>query len=296
MSESALKINISDWVGLVKTDNMTYRQRQATEIILTAIAITPPLKNKLYLKGGVLMGLVHDSPRQTSDIDFSVAISDSPNENTADSFEGLMNSALLRAAAMLGYADMVLSVQSTKGKPSKYYPNAHFPALKLKIGYAQRGSNQENRLRQRNAPDVISLDISYNEQISDIQILNISDEISLLAYSPIDLIAEKYRAIFQQKPRGRNRRQDVYDLDFIIQKTNFDNETKANILAALIEKCQSRNIKPTQDSIDDPEIKRRSGSEWRTLELDIGKVPDFDACFERVATFYRQLPWPLGSE
>ena len=47
MSESALKINISDWVDLVKADNMTYRQRQATEIILTAIAITPPLKNKV---------------------------------------------------------------------------------------------------------------------------------------------------------------------------------------------------------------------------------------------------------
>ena len=292
MSESALKINISDWVDLVKANNMTHHQRQATEIILTAIAMTPPLKNKLYLKGGVLMGLVHDSPRQTSDIDFSVATADKPDENTADSFEGLMNSALRRTAAMLGYADMVLSVQSTKGKPSKYYPNADFPALKLKIGYAQRGSNQENRLRQKNASDVISLDISYNEQISDVQILNISDEMSLLAYSLIDLIAEKYRAIFQQKSRGRNRRQDVYDLDLIIQKTNFDNETKANILAALIEKCQSRDILLSRNSIDDSEIKSRSRSEWNTLKLELGEIPDFDACFERVATFYHQLHWP----
>ena len=292
MFESALKINISDWVDLVKADNMTHRQRQATEIILTAIAITPPLKNKLYLKGGVLMGLVHDSPRQTSDIDFSVAISDSPNETTADSFEGLMNSALRRAAAMLGYADMVLSVQSTKGKPSKYYPNARFPALKLKIGYAKRGSPQEKRLLKRNAPDVISLDISYNEQISDIQILNISDEISLLAYSLIDLIAEKYRAMFQQIIRQRNRRQDVYDLDILIQNTNFDNETKANILAALIEKCQSRDVPLSRDSINDPEVKKRSGAEWNTMKLELGEMPDFDLCFERVANFYRQLPWP----
>ena len=102
--------------------------------------------------------------------------------------------------------------------------------------------------------------------------------------------------MLQQGIRNRYRRQDVYDLDILIRNPDLNDEAKAMILTTFIEKCELRNIKPTQDSIDVPEIKKRSGSEWSTLELEIGQVPDFDACFERIATFYQQLPWPLGRE
>ena len=296
MSESSIKIDTQKWVDRVQANEVTHSQRQATEIILHAIARELKLNEKLCLKGGVLMGLAYDSPRQTSDIDFSFATADKPDQNTADTFRNLLNDALPHAAATLGYPDLVVRVQSVGELPINRYPDADFPALKLKIAYAKHGSSQEKMLWKGTASNTISLDISFNETISEVQLLEIDQGVILKAYSLNDLIAEKYRAMLQQGVRNRYRRQDVYDLDILIRNPDLNDEAKAMILTTFIEKCESRIPKPTQDSIDDPEIKDRSGSEWRTLELDIGKVPDFDACFERVATFYRQLPWPLGSE
>jgi hypothetical protein len=36
---------------------------------------------------------------------------------------------------------------------------------------------------------------------------------------------------------------------------------------------------------------QRAKEEWHTLEVEIGEIPDFDECFERVNTFYVSLPW-----
>ena len=151
MSESSIKIDILKWVNRARVDEETHRQRQVTEIILHAIARELKLNEKLCLKGGVLMGLAYDSPRQTSDIDFSFATADSPDQNTADTFRNLLNDALPHAAATLGYTDLVVRVQSIEGLPGNRYPDADFPALKLKIAYAKRGSSQEKNAWGRNS-------------------------------------------------------------------------------------------------------------------------------------------------
>lgn len=291
MSEPVIKINIPEWVEAAKADVETYRQRQVTEIILHSIANTPSLKKKLCLKGGILMSLVYNSPRQTSDIDFSVATNESPDENTADTFSKLIASAIPNAVANLGYPDIVVRVQTVKGFPSNKFPNARFPALQVKIGYADRGSHQEKNLLKGKANNVICLDISFKEEMSEIQVLEIADGEVILAYSLVDLIAEKYRATFQQISRNRYRRQDIYDLNFLILNPKLNDEVKAKILTTLIKKCQARGINLLPDSIDVPEIRKYSGSEWDTLKLEIGEIPDFNSCFERTATFYRQLPW-----
>ena len=41
----------------------------------------------------------------------------------------------------------------------------------------------------------------------------------------------------------------------------------------------------------DPEIKKRAGADWRTMELELGEVPDFEGCFTRDSEIYRNLPW-----
>lgn len=292
MSEPATRIDIPAWVQSVRADRVTYRQRQATEVILHAVAMTTPLNDRLYLKGGVLMGLAYGSLRQTSDIDFSASSIFRAEKDTARNFRELIDPELQHAAAKLGYVDMVVRTQSVMGLPKNHYPNAEFPALKVKMAYADRGSRQEKKLLDGQASNTIRLDISFNEKIGETQILDITDGESLLAYSLIDQIAEKYRAMFQQVSRNRSRRQDVYDLDILIQRPELDGAAKIKILTTLIKKCQSRNLSPTPASIDHPEIKSRSGDEWDTLQLDLGKIPDFDPCFERVAIFYRQLPWP----
>ena len=121
--------------------------------------------------------------------------------------------------------------------------------------------------------------------------LDIGDGIELHAYGPVEVIAEKYRALLQQAYRRRRRRQDVYDLDFLQARLAFDDGQKARILEVLIAKCAARDIIATIDSIDDPEVKERSGAEWNSIALETGSLPEFSHCFGNVRRFYRELPW-----
>ena len=293
MSEPVLEINVAEWVESAKADPVTYQQRQTVEITLNAIAMTAPLKGGMFLKGGILMGLVYDSPRQTADIDLTATLD--PEANTGDKIRTLLDAMLPRAAAALGYADLFVKIHSVRPQPRAIFKDANFPALKLKIAAARRGTEQENALREdRAAGSIIDVDISFNEaSLQQIQVLELTGGQELLAYSLVDLIAEKYRAMLQQVPRNRSRRQDVYDLDLLIVRSEVDDMLRAQILEALIEKCRSRDLTPTRTSLEDPDIKQRSGAYWQTmqLELELGELPDFEGCFARVLKFYRTLPW-----
>ena len=292
MSDPILQIDVAKWVERARDDPVAYRQRQTVEITLNAIAMTTPLNTKMVLKGGILMGLAYDSPRLTTDIDLTTDLS--VDNDVDETIRTLLDSALLRAPAALGYADLVVRTHSVKKRPKKKkvaFENAEGPALKLKIAYAQRGTPQENALQQGKAPGIIDVDISFNEPVTQIQVLELTGGQELRAYSLVELIAEKYRAMLQQIPRRRNRRQDVYDLDRLITSNEIDDAGREQILDALITKCRSRSLEPTCVSLDDPEIKKRSGAAWQTMGLELGEVPDFEGCFDRVSKFYRSLPW-----
>ncbi len=289
MSDAVLEIDVANWVERAKADPIAYRQRQAVEVTLNAIAMTAKLNDKLYLKGGILMGLAYGSPRQTADIDLTTAFEVGPEID--DQITKLMNGALPRAAAKIGYVDLILKVHSVKRMPKHIFEDAEFPALKMKIAFAERGTRQEKILEEGRAPSVIDVDISFNETLRQIQILELTGGQELQAYSLVDLMAEKYRAMLQQKERNRNRRQDVYDLNRLIAEGEFDDAFRAQLLDVYVEKCRSRHIEPTKDSLDDSEIKKRSGSDWETMKLEIGELPVFDDCYSKVTEFYRSLPW-----
>ena len=204
----------------------------------------------------------------------------------------MLDDAFPRAAAKLGYIDLIVKVHSVSRRPKNFFVDAQFPALKLKVAFAERGTKQEAALCKGKAP-VIDIDISFNEPLSQIEILELTGGAELQAYSLLDLMAEKYRAMLQQKERNRNRRQDTYDLNRLIQANEFDKAFTNQLLASFLEKCHSRGIRPNETSLDDPEIKNRSGSEWDSMELEIGELPSFEECYERVAAFYRSLPWKI---
>ncbi len=289
MPDPIFKVNVAEWVERAKADPVAYQQRQTVEITLNAIARTAPLKVKMFLKGGILMGLAYDSPRQTTDIDLTTALA--VEGGVGDGVRKLLNSEFPRAAAALGYADLIVKTHSVKLLPKGKFPDANFPALKLKIASAKRGTKQEKTLQKGKTPVVIDIDISFNEPLPQIQVLELTGGQELFAYGLVDLIAEKYRAMLQQELRKRNRRQDVYDLDLLIVHREIDDARCAQVLEAFVAKCRSRHLKPTRASLDDPKVKKRSGADWKTMKLELGDVPDFEGCFARVSEFYRNLPW-----
>jgi predicted nucleotidyltransferase component of viral defense system len=286
-------VTITSWVAEAKADPVRHSQRQVMEILLHAIGMTPKLRDVLVLKGGILMSLAHGSYRHTGDIDFTAVSDPGPY---ADILRGMLDRALTSSAAELGYVDLVCAVQRFERQPRPdKFDDANAPALSISIGYAQRGSSGEVRLREGRSPQTIQVDISFREKILSPTELHIEDsEVTFRAYDIEDVIGEKLRALLQQVTRDRYRRQDVFDIKWLIDRYQPDDATKACILEALLLKSEDRDIEPTRDSLDDPEVRRRAQAQWESMRLELGHdLPDFDPTFDAVLTFYRSLPWPL---
>jgi len=132
-------VDIDQWIEKAKADPEAYLERQVTEIFLAALGMTTPFAHEIFLKGGILMGVVYESPRQTGDVDLT-AIS-APTSETVDALKAALSEALPRAAVRLGYPDILCAVQSSRFMPSEQmFEKAQGPALSLRIGYARRGA------------------------------------------------------------------------------------------------------------------------------------------------------------
>ena len=286
-----IKVDFDRWTANVAADPHTLAERQATEIFLAALGMTPKCAGRIFLKGGILVGAVYESGRNTADIDFSTDLK--PDLGFADGLKDELEKAFPVAAAKLGYPDKIFRLQSLAFKPRKStFVEADFPAIEVKFAYADRGTKQEKMLHAGNCSDVIYADISFNEPIETVQKVCIGDTgVYFYAYSLKDLVAEKLRSLLQQVIRNRNRRQDVYDLNYLIHNVDISSEARVDILRCFLEKCSSRRIAPTQTSLDNPEVRQRAQVEWESLASEVEELPDFDAAYDAVNAFYKSMPW-----
>lgn len=234
------------------------------------------------------MSAVYGSIRQTGDVDFSASVSPEP---FASGFREQLDVAMAAAAIDLGYLDLRMRVQKFVRQP-RIFEQALAPALQMTIGIAERNANARERLEQGMAVETLGVDISFKEPVINVQVVEFgSPSVSVFAYSTEELIAEKLRALVQQKSRNRTRRQDVYDICWLIEHVPLGIDAHTRILAAFQEKSDARDLDVTADALDDPEIRERAAADWDTMALEIGKLPRFDDQYERVRLFYRALPW-----
>lgn len=287
-----LEVDLSEWSAGAAANPLTERERQATEVFLAALGMTTTCKDKIYLKGGILVGAIYASGRNTADMDFSTTIA--PSKDFADLLGKELQEAFPRAAASLGIPSLRLRMQSVKFHPRKdTFVEADFPAISVKFAYAEAGSKQEAALEAGTCGAVLYADVSFNEPITCVQsVIMKGADASILAYSLLDLVAEKFRALLQQVKRDRYRRQDVFDLHYLLTEAGANQLSKDSLLNCFLEKCLSRGIEPTIDSLDDPEVRARAESEWTTLAQEVVHLPDFGYSFELIKSFYRSMPWP----
>jgi hypothetical protein len=283
-------VDVRAWVEAARANPVRFRDRQVTEIVLAAIGLTPNLAQTLVLKGGALMALAFKSDRVTADVDFTATAY--PKDFDRLLTEEL-NAQLPRAAIQLGYLDLVCRVQRVEKKPRpQNFENLTFPALLVRIGSAVRGTPQETRLNAGQASRVLDIEISFRDQVYHFQELNLTHAgVAVRAFTLHEIIAEKLRALLQQVGRDRYRRQDIYDIAFLLDENALNDDDRAQIHATLIDKCASRNIKPDIASMSDPEVRRRAEADWATLALEVGDLPDFNDRYAAVEQFYRDLPW-----
>jgi predicted nucleotidyltransferase component of viral defense system len=283
---SSLLIDIPSWVQEAPGGRSNFRQ--AIHCVLEAIAHDPHLRELLCMKGGILMALHYDSPRFTNDIDFST-----PQEfDTAIESEVVerLKDALAGSPERLGY-DLDCRLQSYSVQPSR---KGSFVTIEMKIGYATKGTQLHKRLLNGKSPHVVGVDYSFNETIPEVEVVEIEDG-SLRVYALPTLVAEKLRSLLQQPIRNRTRRQDVYDLNHLLNERPalLNADCRKAVLDDLKIKCADRGILPLQNSFDDPKIRDLAQANYTSLadELADGLLPPFDEIYPRVVDYYRSLPW-----
>lgn len=283
-------VDIRAWVESARANPPLYRNRQVTEIVLATIGLTPSLATTLVLKGGALMALAFKSERVTGDVDFSASAGPAGFETM---LVQQLNGQMPKVAIMLGYVDLICRVQRVEKRPRpQNFENLNFPALLVRIGSAIRGSTEQVRLEAGQAIRVVDVEISFRDQVYQFQQLNLTDAgAAVRAFTIHEIIAEKLRALLQQPSRNRYRRQDVYDISYLLDEHPMGVADLAQIHATLVEKCTTRGIVPKAESIADPEIRRRAEADWQTLKLELADLPPFNERYDRLSEFYRLLPW-----
>ncbi|MBA83301.1 MAG: hypothetical protein CMO01_33580 [Thalassobius sp.] len=284
-------VDVRSWVESARSNPAQYRDRQVTEIVLAAIGLAPSLNTSLVLKGGAVMALAFKSNRVTADVDFTSIVEPA---GFADQIADDLNAILPQTAIRLGYLDLLCRVQTVKKMPKPLnFEEFDFPALLIRIGSAERGTGEEKRLEAGRAIRVLDIEISFRDQVYAFQELNLTGPgVAVRAFTLHEIIAEKLRALLQQPIRNRNRRQDVYDITYLIETNELADEDRRSILETLVEKCQARGIEATPESMDDPEVRRRAEVDWNTLALELDDLPPFDERFAMMRELYVSLPWP----
>ncbi len=239
------------------------------------------------MKGGLLLALRYDGVRHTRDIDFSTE--DSFASSRLDNFREVLVDQLVVACDRLDYG-VDCRVQGVSVSPRSQ--EASFQTVTARIGYARTGSREHRRLLHGQGPHVVILDYSFNERIHVVEELPLGEHLAICAYSRNDLIAEKLRALLQQVTRDRKRRQDAFDLHWLLTRTRVGDDDRKAILDSLVDKAQSRYVMCGPRSILDPEVERRSHADYAQLAQEIdGLLPEFESVFALVRKFYQSLPW-----
>lgn len=281
------RIDISQWINHDPAQRLF---RQAVHTILTAIAKTPELQTSMVMKGGMLLALGYESSRFTKDIDFSTTAT--LQDFDLARFRTAFETGLADAADQLAYG-LDCRIQKCKQQPPK--ADANFPTIQLTIGYADRSDPRSfQRLQAGMSTQVVQVDYSLNEPEGSPEVVTFDEGSGIRVYSLVDLVAEKFRALLQQEERRRSRRQDIYDLHFLLvdQKRAHDASSKLRIVTSLQEKAAARGLSVGRASMANPEIIRRTKIEYETLaaEIEAALLP-FDDVYSAVRTFYEGLPW-----
>lgn len=288
-------MDIKAWVNSPK-DEEDRRFRKAIHLVLLAISKDRQLSHTLIIKGGIVMSLVYGGSRYTSDLDASSL--ETIDDLTPERLEKDLNRYLKVAEIEVGYG-LAFNIHSIKPQPRRYQ-EAQYPAYKVKIGFAQQNNPSEmQRLRSKQSPSVIDIDISFNEllTVSDTEYIELNANRSILCYSLSQIIAEKYRSLLQQPVRNRNRRQDVYDIyhlltdyaDYFAKET-----TKHDVLEKLKRSAIRKNIDAYlhSEGILAPEIKTMALKDFDTLKLEINITQiDPHQMFDEIRVYYQALPW-----
>jgi len=281
------KLDLSEWVGQSENTADT-AFRQAVHTLITAISRSDSLRAEMIFHGGLLLAILFEGIRHTKDVDF--VTSDHRSEIDIDDFISRLNEEIAVACETLTYG-LDCKIQSYRVKPPG--ENRNFQTIKITMGYAYKGTFAHRRLTRLECPTVLEIDYSFNEINQRIDTIRLVDGGKIQVYSLPDIVGEKFRAMIQQKIRNRQRRQDAFDIYWLLKGGYLtDQRLKILIHRSLLMKAKSRNLQVNKHSLSDEEIMKRSKAEYKTLANEIdGTLPPFEEVYIAVRNYYESLPW-----
>lgn len=283
-----MNIDLGAWVD-AETDPQRREFRQAVRLILRAVANSNDLAPLMVMKGGILLAIRYKSARFTKDVDFSTQRR--LQEVHLPALIAEIEAALGPVSSDNEYG-LAIGLQSHAINP-KNRPDNDFPTLQLKIGYANRASNNEmQRFANKQSAKAVQIDYSFNEWASEVE-RNDVDGGALTMYAYHDLIAEKLRSVLQQPIRNRSRFQDIYDLCLLLECTSLDDDDRQTVLEKLHSASADRQVPMNSLAMRNPEVKALSAKDYPSVAALIAtKPPEFEVAYSTVQAFFESLPWP----
>lgn len=287
---------LDEWVASAKNAKQkTFRS--VVHIILNGISSHHDLRAEMIMKGGILMAIAYHTGRYTKDIDFSTPKHYLEFQAGQKIFIDNLENAIKLSAAELPYG-IACAIQSSVVRPGS---EGNYQTLHLTIGYALRSNPRAvSKLDAGQSSDVVKIDYSFNELVGDIALIDAGGEEQLQAYGQLTLVAEKLRALIQQKTgdgqrqNGSPRGQDIFDLHSLLTQCPPSWEAQTHLVDLLIAKAKSRDLSINQASMMDLEIYKKSQGRYLQLATEIeGELPEYELAFGIVRKFYEELPWPV---
>ena len=234
-------------------------------VILHCFAASAPLRNSVALKGGNALRLVYQTPRSTKDLDFSVDGEGIPDER--DRLREVLDRALRRAEQRFG---VKAKCQRVKRNPPG--PNATHPTYDIGVGYQFPSDRYYHGFMDRNVSTVIPLEITFFDRVCDVSAYTLcpGESESIRVCTLEDIVAEKLRALLQQKLRNRYRSEDVFDIAYLMKRDNRELD-RSKIGEYMIEESAIRDIVVSKSAFDD-EIREMAAYEYdKRLREQAGK-------------------------
>jgi predicted nucleotidyltransferase component of viral defense system len=255
-------------------------------VVLQSVARSE-LKTELAFKGGNALRFVYRNRRSTVDLDFTAA---GTFPDSKDSIQGWLDSAFAQSKSVFG---IKMRCQSTKRNP----PGAGktFPTYQVKVSFQFPADRHFADFEQVAGPfnPVVEMEISLNDVVCETSGVRLSDQdaCSIRVCVLEDILAEKLRALLQQRIRKRQRRQDVYDIARMLRL----HERELNlgkIGTYLLAKAKARDV-PVARGEFDGEIRRYAAFEYETLfsATDPEFIP-FDEAWAEVLRLVGRLDIP----
>lgn len=287
---------IRDWARANRVTVVEARSRFAQYGVLRAIAGSRALREMLVFKGGNALDFVWEPNRSTRDLDFSadMAAIAIPVDllGLKERLKELLSRSLATVGRVLGVTYLIYKIEQQPPGSDKT-----FVTYQARIAYAlQDDSRTQELLRQRKpVATVIPVDISLNEPICADERVPLDAAHTLRVSTVEDIIAEKLRALLQQRIRRRERRQDLLDIALLV--SHHHELDPARIAAFLERKAAARDVPVSRAAFRDPDLARLAAQDYAALEptTRVEFIP-FPEALAMLLRLVETLPLPEGGQ